>query len=106
MFILANSLGRFIMLRCCECGENLFVEPDKFKNITEDYVILKDNIKIGCKCGATQSKDDRYIPLEPQIIRNSPQAPDISPNDIDIQMLMQLNSCIVDGGCDCGCDGD
>lgn len=76
MFILANSLGRFVMLRCCECGENLFVETDKFKEITEDYVILKDNIKISCKkCGVSQPNDERFIPLEPQIIRNLPTCP-------------------------------
>ncbi len=77
MFILANSLGRFVMLRCCECGENLFVETDKFKEITEDYVILKDNAKITCnKCGVSQPNNERFIPLEVQIIHNSPQAPD------------------------------
>lgn len=77
MFILANSSGRFVMLRCCECGENLFVETDKFKKITENHVILKDDIKVTCdKCKVSQPENERFIPLEPQIIRNSPQPSD------------------------------
>lgn len=69
MFILANSDGRFILLRCCECGETVLIEKDKFKSISTDYVILKNDVKITCeKCGISHPKEDRYIPLEPQII--------------------------------------
>ena len=67
MFTLANSDGRFIMLRCLECGQAAYFEKDKFETITPDCVILKDNINITCeKCGASQSKDKKVIHLEPQ----------------------------------------
>lgn len=74
MFILANSSGRFIMLRCCECDKTMFVETDKFKTIAEDHVVLKDNINISCdNCGKSQPNDKKYIPLEQQIIREQYQ---------------------------------
>lgn len=70
MFILANYSEHLVMLRCCECRQYTFVETDKFKTITHDYVILKDYAKITCEnCGASQLQEERYIPLEPQTIR-------------------------------------
>lgn len=67
MFTLANSDGRFIMLRCLECGQTAYFEKDNFETITPDCVILKNNINITCeKCGASQSKDKKVIHLEPQ----------------------------------------
>ena len=67
MFTLANSDGRFIMLRCIECSQAAYFEKDKFEKITPECVILKDNINITCeKCGAVQPKDKKIITLEPQ----------------------------------------
>ena len=74
MFMLTNSDGRFIMLRCCECDETRFLEKHHFKTITSDYVILDDNTEIRCeKCGITHPESDRYIALESQISYNTPQ---------------------------------
>lgn len=74
MFILANSDGRFIMLRCCECGETQLIEKQYFSAVTPDHVILKDNAKLTCKnCNSFQPVSERYICLEPQITNASPQ---------------------------------
>lgn len=69
--LLANYSEHLVMLRCCECCEYTFVETDKFSAISPDHVILKDNVKISCEnCGSKQPQDERYLPLEPQIISN------------------------------------
>lgn len=69
MFILANYSEHLVMLRCCECRQYTFVETDKFSTITPDHVILKDDVKICCEnCSSKQPQDERYLPLEPQII--------------------------------------
>ncbi|MBE6845444.1 MAG: hypothetical protein E7508_07015 [Ruminococcus sp.] len=74
MFILTNSDGRFILLRCCECGETAVFERNQFKTLTPDYVILKDNQKITCeKCGTPQPDSDKFISLEPQFVSDNSQ---------------------------------
>lgn len=71
MFILANYSEHLVMLRCCECRQYTFVETDKFTTISPDHVILIDNVIISCEnCGSKQPQDERYLPLEPQIISN------------------------------------
>lgn len=75
--ILAHQPPYIIALRC-ECGHEVTVDTNSFKVIKEDYVILKNGIEVTCdKCGASQPLDERYLPLEPQIIRNTyaPYAP-------------------------------
>lgn len=74
MFILANSDGRFIMLRCCECGETQFIEKQYFSAVTSDHVILKDNARLTCKnCNSVHTDSESYICLEPQITNASSQ---------------------------------
>ncbi|MDD6991612.1 MAG: hypothetical protein PUI48_07275 [Oscillospiraceae bacterium] len=68
--LLAHEPPYCVSLRCCECGEDHLVDTDKFQTISHDFVVLKDNVKLSCeRCGSTQPQDERYIPLEPQIIR-------------------------------------
>lgn len=67
-----------IVLRCCECRKTTMVNTDSFKEVQKTYVILKDNVKVTCpNCGKSQPRNERYIPQEPQIIRNTyaPYAP-------------------------------
>lgn len=66
-----------IVLRCCECRNTIMVNTDNFETVKKDYVILKDNVKVTCpKCGKSQPRNERYIPQEPQIIRNTYVCPD------------------------------
>lgn len=65
--LIAHEPPYCVTLHCCECGQAMLVEADKFATITHDYVVLKDDVDITCKhCGSCQPKDERYIPHEPQ----------------------------------------
>ncbi len=92
-----------ISLRCCECGNAVMIDTNNFKKITDNYVILKKGVNVVCdKCGGTQPKNERYLPLEPQII-NRPVVQ--SQQYMSDQQLLMLESCIVaDSVCSCGCD--
>lgn len=73
MFILTNFSERFVRLRCCECGNTLFLDSDLFKEITSDHVIIKDNVSVTCdNCGISQPDSEKYIQLEPQIFHTHP----------------------------------
>ena len=67
MFELSSNSERFVMLRCCECGDTLFSDIDNFEIIKDKYVVLKEGIEITCeKCGISQPLNERYLPLENQ----------------------------------------
>lgn len=67
MFELSSNSERFVMLRCCECGDTLFSDIDNFEIIKDKYVVLKEGIEITCeRCGISQPLDERYLPLENQ----------------------------------------
>ncbi|MDE7293576.1 MAG: hypothetical protein K2N72_04040 [Oscillospiraceae bacterium] len=79
MFQMTFSACAFERLHCvylrCECGNEIYIDTDNFKEVTETYVILKKNAKVTCpKCGKSQPRNERFIPQEPQIIRNAPTA--------------------------------
>lgn len=78
MLQLAFSGCAFERLHCvdlrCECGDSISVDTDNFEEVDHDYVIIKPNVTVTCsKCGRTYTPKDRYIPLEPQIIREEYQ---------------------------------
>lgn len=81
MFKMIFSGCAYESLHCvdlrCECGSQIEVDTDNFKEVQKTYVILKDNVKVTCpKCGKSQPRNERYIPQEPQIIRNTYTSPD------------------------------
>lgn len=58
----------------CECGESIDVDTDNFDDVQHDYVIIKENISVTCpRCGKVHTPSNRYIPQEPQIIRETSQ---------------------------------
>ena len=60
----------FVRLRCLECDNVVEINNDKFEKISPKYVILKEGVNVTCdQCGSTQPEDERYLPLEPQVIR-------------------------------------
>lgn len=67
MFKLANSSGRFVLLRC-QCCDNVEVfDKDYFETIQSDCVALKPNTEIKCsKCQSVHTSENKLIPLEPQ----------------------------------------
>lgn len=88
MFILTNYSERFVRLRCCECGNTLFLDSDLFKEITSDHVIIKDNVSVTCdNCGTSQPDSEKYIQLEPQILRTHTPTSSTSKDSLSIEEL-------------------
>ena len=75
MFMLAvgavnGEVSRFVILRCCECDHSVTIYSDECEKVADKYVILKEGVNVTCdQCGSTQPEDERYLPLEPQVIR-------------------------------------
>lgn len=67
MFKLANSSGRFVLLRCQCCDNVEAFDKDYFETIQSDCVALKSNTEIICsKCQTVHTSENKLIPLEQQ----------------------------------------
>lgn len=84
MFEMCSNLVAFVepYLVCvrCDCGEETYVETDKFETVNDKYCVLKDGVTITCPtCGASQSAPDKYIPkgveILPSQVRHLPECP-------------------------------
>lgn len=57
-----------VSLRCnCNPCAVTCVDLDRFQELNDNYVILKDGISVTCEvCGAVHSSDNKLIPIENQ----------------------------------------
>ena len=57
-----------VSLRCnCNPCAVTCVDLDRFQELNDNYVILKDGISVTCEvCGAVHTSDNKFIPLENQ----------------------------------------